>query len=59
MNGIFRYRNTKRQTRTKSKLNMKFTKRYQIIFGTRSVGNYSPKIWNALKSFQCRYQILG
>ena len=55
MNGIFRHRNTKRQTRTKSKLNMKFTKRYQTIFGTRSVGNYSPKIWNALKSFQCRY----
>ena len=46
MNDIFKLRNT--DTPEKYKLNLKIPKRNQATFGTRSLGSYRPKIWNAL-----------
>ena len=48
MNDIFKLRNTDRLTREKYKLNLEIPKSYQVIFGTRSLRSYGPKIRNAL-----------
>ena len=47
-NAIFKLRNTNRLTREKYKLHLEIPKLNQVIFGTKSLRRYGPKIWNAL-----------
>ena len=48
MKEIFEKSDENRVTRDRYKLNLNIPRRNQVVFGTKSLKFYGPKIWNAL-----------